>query len=104
VKNVKPLVDSDQAAAAPTAATGAVALVNRAPHPNAAKVYINWLLSKQGETVYSKDTGYNSRRTDVAPVDPELAIDPKRQYIETNTEDQFGKRDKALEIAKQTLK
>jgi iron(III) transport system substrate-binding protein len=27
-------------------------LVNRAPHPNAAKVFINWYLSRQGQTVW----------------------------------------------------
>lgn len=28
---------------------GTLGLVNRAPHPNAAKVYINWLLSRKGQ-------------------------------------------------------
>ena len=27
-------------------------LINRAPHPNAAKVFINWYLSRQGQTVW----------------------------------------------------
>ncbi len=42
-----------------------LALVNRAPHPNAARVYINWLLSKEGQTYFSKSQGYPSRRVDV---------------------------------------
>ena len=29
-----------------------LAFVNRAPHPNAAKVFINWYLSRQGQTVW----------------------------------------------------
>jgi iron(III) transport system substrate-binding protein len=29
--------------------SGSVSLVNRAPHPNAAKVFINWLLSREGQ-------------------------------------------------------
>ena len=29
-----------------------IVLVNRAPHPNAAKVFINWYLSRQGQTVW----------------------------------------------------
>ena len=28
---------------------GTVTLMNRAPHPNAAKVFINWLLSRKGQ-------------------------------------------------------
>jgi iron(III) transport system substrate-binding protein len=44
---------------------GAVALINRAPHPNATKVYVNWLLSRDGQLDFSKATGYPSRRLDV---------------------------------------
>jgi len=44
---------------------GAVALFNRAPHPNAAKIYLNWLLSKEGQTVFARATGYISARLDV---------------------------------------
>jgi len=35
-------------------ANGNMALFNRAPHPNAAKVAINWLLSREGQIVYQK--------------------------------------------------
>ena len=47
---------------------GAVALINRRPHPNAAKIYINWLLSKDGQTTFARATGYISSRLD-APID-----------------------------------
>jgi len=33
---------------------GTLALVNRAPHPNAAKVFINWLLSRKGQMALQK--------------------------------------------------
>ena len=33
---------------------GTVTLVNRAPHPNAAKVFINWLLSRKGQIALQK--------------------------------------------------
>ena len=33
---------------------GALSLFNRQAHPNAAKVYINWLLSKDGQTEFSR--------------------------------------------------
>ncbi len=46
-------------------AVGQVGLFNRAPHPNAAKVYINWLLSKEGQTEFARATGYISARLDV---------------------------------------
>jgi ABC-type Fe3+ transport system substrate-binding protein len=42
-----------------------VGVVNRAPHPNAAKVYLNWLLSRDGQLDWSRATGVGSRRTDI---------------------------------------
>jgi ABC-type Fe3+ transport system substrate-binding protein len=39
--------------------------INRAPHPNAAKVFLNWLLGKEGQTAFAKAMGYVSRRVDV---------------------------------------
>jgi iron(III) transport system substrate-binding protein len=36
------------------AATGVVGLINKAPHPNAARVALNWLLSKEGQLVYQR--------------------------------------------------
>jgi len=51
--------------AAMHAGAGAVGLMNRAAHPNAAKVYINWFLSREGQTAYQKITGRNSLRTDI---------------------------------------
>ncbi len=46
-------------------ANGALALFNRAPHPNAARIYINWLLSKEGQTAFARASGYVSSRLDV---------------------------------------
>ncbi len=46
-------------------ANGAIAMFSRAPHPNAAKVYINWLLSQEGQTIFSRNMGYVSARRDV---------------------------------------
>ena len=48
-------------------AQGNVALLNRAPHPNAAKVAINWLLSREGQIAYQKNWNgrHDSLRIDV---------------------------------------
>lgn len=54
--------------------------VNRAPHPNAAKLFINWMLSKEGQTAWTKHTETNSRRADVPVVNPDWDPDPKRKY------------------------
>ena len=44
---------------------GSIALINRAPHPNAARVFINWFLSRKGQTAWQKNTDRNSLRTDI---------------------------------------
>jgi iron(III) transport system substrate-binding protein len=44
---------------------GNLALFNKAPNPNAARIYINWLLSKEGQTVFARANGYVSARLDV---------------------------------------
>ena len=44
---------------------GTLALFNKAPNPNAAQIYINWLLSKEGQTLFARANGYVSARLDV---------------------------------------
>ena len=35
------------------------------PHPNAAKVFVNWLLSRDGQEVFTRGMGVGSRRLDI---------------------------------------
>jgi ABC-type Fe3+ transport system substrate-binding protein len=44
---------------------GTVMLINKAPHPNAATVFINWLLTRDGQLAWSKAMDHVSRRLDV---------------------------------------
>jgi ABC-type Fe3+ transport system substrate-binding protein len=48
---------------------GSLSLINKAPHPNAAKVFINWFLSRKGQIALQKlgdpDDPPNSRRVDI---------------------------------------
>jgi iron(III) transport system substrate-binding protein len=53
-----------------SSAFGQLALMNRAPHPNAAKVFINWYLFREGQIAFQKEMSQpgdskNSRRTDI---------------------------------------
>ena len=54
---------------------GTLSLLQNAPHPNAAKVFVNWLLSREGQTMVQKGrkgrprTASNSLRTDIAKND-----------------------------------
>jgi iron(III) transport system substrate-binding protein len=46
--------------------TGNIGLLNRAPHPNAAKIAVNWLLSREGQIAYQRIFGdKDSLRIDI---------------------------------------
>ncbi len=45
---------------------GQLAVVNRAPHPNAASVFANWMLSKEGQIAWQKNADRNSMRMDIS--------------------------------------
>src|SRR5581483_11890684 len=61
-----------------SAAFGTVAVLNRRPHPNAAQLYLNWLLSPDGQIAWQKATRGNSLRADIPKdsVDPSTVITP----------------------------
>ncbi|HEV8022628.1 MAG TPA: extracellular solute-binding protein [Candidatus Lustribacter sp.] len=44
---------------------GLICLMNKAPHPNAAKLFVNWLSGTTGQTIYANATQSVSLRTDV---------------------------------------
>jgi ABC-type Fe3+ transport system substrate-binding protein len=48
---------------------GTLALVNRAPHPNAGKVFINWLLSRKGQIALQKQTANGESPADSLRID-----------------------------------
>ena len=101
---VKPLDPTNPKGLIYTAGTGSLGLINRAPHPNAAKLFANWLLSQEGQAAYSKITGYNSRRLDVPVADPDYQVDWSQTYLNIDIEANYDSRVKAAAIAKEVLK
>lgn len=63
--------------------SGTISVMNKRPHPNATKVFINWLLSKDGQTVYAEAAGIESAREDVskAHLGTGLVREPGKKYI-----------------------
>ena len=51
--------------ASTSAGVGQVALLKNAPHPNAARVFINWIASREGLEVFSRTRGDATARKDV---------------------------------------
>jgi iron(III) transport system substrate-binding protein len=54
-----------------------VALMNKAPHPNATKVFLNWLLSREGQILWQRHSKTNSLRIDIPKDDVHEAFVPK---------------------------
>ena len=74
-----------------SSAFGSVAFMNRAPHPNAAKIFINWFLSREGQALFQKvisipGDAKNSRRVDVPKdhIPPEEQRRDKMNYFDTD--------------------
>lgn len=45
--------------------SGNLAIIKNSAHPNAAKVFVNWLLSDEGQTAFTQALGQPTRRVDV---------------------------------------
>ncbi|HUF41598.1 MAG TPA: hypothetical protein VMR20_06555 [Verrucomicrobiae bacterium] len=71
-----------------SAGGGSLSLLNKAPHPNAAKVFINWFLSRKGQLALQKlgdaDDPPNSRRIDITKDDvpPGNRLAPEGKYFD----------------------
>jgi len=66
-----------------TASFGSAMLLNQAPHPSAAAVFLNWVLTKQGQLAWSKAMDHVSRRMDV-PTDhlpPYIVPPPNARFF-----------------------
>jgi iron(III) transport system substrate-binding protein len=70
-----------------SAAGGTLGIPSRAPHPNAAKVFINWFLSREGQIAlqkFGRPDAHNSRRIDIPKddVDSYNRLEPEKKYFD----------------------
>ncbi len=88
---------------------GHLALLNRAPHPNAAKVFINWYLSREGQDLFQKlqigaHDPADSLRIDIAK--QQIPAADRRQdgvkYIDLDEQKVFDPTP-AIQLIKETL-
>ena len=99
--NVKPFNDVKLSSA--VSGFGNAMLINRAPHPNAARVYLNWLLSREGQSAWAMISGDNSRRLDVPAGDAAATLKPGVTYLNLQKQDYLEKRKVVFSIAKEAL-
>ncbi len=67
-------------------AAGCIAVPIKLAHPNAAKLFLNWLLSKEGQTVFANSFGNPSMRIDVptAQFNPIFLPQPQEKVFLAN--------------------
>ena len=61
--------------------------LNKAPNPNAAKVFVNWYLSKDFQQAYATAVSDNSRRAGTKPADPEREMKSGVKYTNWSNEE-----------------
>jgi len=85
---------------------GGLFLFKNAPHPNVARVYINWLLSRSTQVKLSRNVLLNSKRTDVPPAIKELVVDAAHlsNYYLYTTEEAVENSNRLLTMFKDVLK
>lgn len=84
---------------------GGFAFFKGPPHPQAARVFINWLFSKEGQLAYSKTDGRQSVRVDV-PTDHLISFNirkPGISYIKSSDEENLLIRDDNMKTAKEVF-
>lgn len=84
---------------------GMLGKVEGGPNPNAATVFINWLLAKEGQTIYAKNYGFPSARTDVPTegLDPTLVPVPGEKLLLVD-EEWFLERDKLTPLIREIFR
>ena len=101
--NVKEL---DLALERVTPSWGGLLLMNRAPNPNAAKLFLNWFLGREAQVLWAKLGATNSRRLDVDPGDPAGVIDAKKSqsYLNFIQEENQWMTAEAIKFARELIK
>jgi iron(III) transport system substrate-binding protein len=89
-----------------TAGIGGVVVIRETPHPNATKVYLNWLLSREAQTAWSKAAGNVSARRDVSVdhLPKEIVPEEGVEYQENHKEKYVMLRDDVVAFLKQVMK
>jgi iron(III) transport system substrate-binding protein len=69
-----------------SAGFGQVAVLNQAPHPNAARVFANWLASKEGSEIFARAKIAAPLRNDIDEsfLPPEIIPRPEVTYFDSN--------------------
>ena len=85
---------------------GALYALDRAPHPNAQKFFLNWWLTKEGQSMMHRGSGDQSLRDDISlgGVLPENIREKGKKYIVLGSQDNYqGILDQAMKLTRKAL-
>ena len=91
-----------------SAGGGSMSYMNQAPHPNAAKVFLNWFLSRKGQMALQKlgdvDDPANSRRIDIPKdeIPPDSRLQPGVKYFDV-VKPEYGDMKPIFDLAKEIM-
>lgn len=85
---------------------GGIQYIKGAPHPNASKVFINWILKEEVQKSLMRATQLNSRRKGIPSGDPDGAIDTDKldQYVGGQTEEMRAYQNRMATLFNELLK
>jgi ABC-type glycerol-3-phosphate transport system substrate-binding protein len=83
-----------------TIAYSTTGIISKSPHPNAARLFVNWLLSRDIQEKL-KRFAHNSRRLDVSPAFAEKYPKPGVSYYMPQAESAVADRQTAIDLAKE---
>jgi iron(III) transport system substrate-binding protein len=88
-----------------TSGNAVVSVVRNPPHPNAVAVYLDYLLSRDGQHAWSKAAGYASQRRDVPTDHVDALLVPKEgvTYLESHSERYVRMRDEIVEFLRTVM-
>jgi iron(III) transport system substrate-binding protein len=78
-------------------------LCKDAVHPNAAKLFINWALTREAGVLWSQNLEDNSRRADVPVIDGQTEVRRGDTFINVQHEEYLDETEKTQEIAREVL-
>ena len=90
-----------------TTAPFVLTLLKDAPHPNAARIFINWMATKEALEIYSRGNGTATLRTDADEsfLNPEIIPKPDKAYFDaTGSSWILGGRPGAMKSARDVIK
>ncbi len=88
------------------ASSNALFVLDHAPHPNAAKLFVNWMLTQDALAFYGGQTRTNSRRKDVPVMDAEAVVNEEeaRRLFRPDREARIATIEETQKIATDLLK